>query len=138
MRRSAWYPSVNRSKREFVRTTRFARVRLPMRRLARDARRNADLTTPAQPVVAQDEADHRFDQRDGAGQDAGIVASAWQDRRRLAAHVDGVLRPEDRGDRLERDRYFDGHAVADAALDAAGAVGAGADRAILRDEGVVV
>src|SRR2546430_10318056 len=65
---------------------------------------------------------HGFDHRHGAGQHAGVVATARLERRVLEIHVHGLLFDHDGGDRLERDAEVNRLTVRDAALDAAGTI----------------
>ena len=89
-------------------------------------------------MVGEDEVGHGFDHGDGAGEDAGVVAAAGGEGGFFAGVVDGVLFDEDGGGGFEGNAEDDGFAIADAALDAATAVGAGADFAVLDEELVVV
>jgi len=92
----------------------------------------------AQEVIADDERGHGLDHRDGAGQDAGIVTAPSGEFGGLAGDGDGLLRFGNRSGRFESDAEEDMFAVADAALDAAGAVGEGLHASFLDHEGVVV
>ena len=93
----------------------------------------------AHPVVDQHEGGHGLDDRHGARHDAGVVAAAAHELRFGAALlVDGALVLNEGGGRLEGDAEDEFLAVADAALDAAGTVGLGADFAVLVDKDVVV
>src|SRR5581483_2847498 len=90
------------------------------------------------PVVDEDEGGHGLDDDDGARDDAGVVPAAGGEFGRGAVDVHGLLRLENGGGGLEGDAEENLLAVADAALDAAGAVGGGADPAFARLERVVV
>jgi hypothetical protein len=89
----------------------------------------------AEQVVGEDEGGHGFDDGDGAGQDAGVVAAFALEFGVFAGGGDGFLRGHDGGGGLEGDAEEDVFAVGNAALDAAGAVGGGADLAVLHAEG---
>ena len=89
-------------------------------------------------MIADDEIHHGLHHRHGPGKDTGVVASARGEFGRLAGDGDSLLGLGDRGGRLERDAEEDVLAVADAALDAAGAIGGCMDRSLLDHEGVVV
>ena len=93
----------------------------------------------AEEVVCEDEEGHGFDHGDGAWEDAGVVAAAaFEGGVLVGLGGDGVLFGHDGGDWFEGDLEGDGFAVGDAALDTAGAVGGGADPAVVHAEGVVV
>ena len=92
----------------------------------------------AEQVITEHEMHHRFDHRDGARQDAGIVAPARGQLGSLSLHSDCLLNLRNRGGRLEGDTEKDVLAIADATLDAAGAVRGRGDFPLLNDEGVVV
>ena len=91
-----------------------------------------------QPMIHEHEPRHRLDHGDGAGEDARVVATAGLELGGFAGDGDGLLRLRDGGGGLEGDAEDDVLAVGDAALDAAAAVGRGANAAALLHEGDVV
>ncbi|MDB6067936.1 MAG: hypothetical protein JWR26_4144 [Pedosphaera sp.] len=99
---------------------------------------SAALGFVAHGVVDEDEGSHGFDDGDGSGKHAGIVASAAFEGGVMKFGIHGILFMHDRGDGLEGDAKVDGFAIGDAALDATGTVGGRADLAALHAERVVV
>lgn len=76
--------------------------------------------------ISNGQGSHSLDDGDGAGHDAGVVAALGRERALAGGVVaGGGLVLGDGGGGLEGDAEEDGHAVGDAALDAAGVVGAG-------------
>mmetsp|Transcript_24811 Transcript_24811/g.59011 ORF Transcript_24811/g.59011 Transcript_24811/m.59011 type:complete len:417 (+) Transcript_24811:107-1357(+) len=86
-----------------------------------DSRGDARLLHEAR--VRQHQRRHGLDDGDGAGHDAGVVATLRRKRRRLPCEVGGGLSLADGGGGLERQPQHDRHPVADSALDAARVVG---------------
>lgn len=98
----------------------------------------AGLRVVAHPVVDENERGHRFDDGDCPGEDAGIVAALSLELRGRAGVVHGGLCFHHRGSGFEGHPEVDVFSVGNAALDAARAVGLGADPAVLIDEEIIV
>ena len=77
------------------------------------------LRAVTQCVVGQHQGGHGLDHRDGAREDARIVAAAALEGRVFQQRIDGVLFVHDGGYRLEGDTEVDGLTVGNAALHAA-------------------
>ena len=92
----------------------------------------------AEGVVDEDEGGHGFDHGDGAGEDAGVVASAAFEGGVMQADVHGVLLVHDSGDGFERDAEINQLAIGDATLDSTGTIGRGSHFAGLHSKGVIV
>ena len=73
---------------------------------------------------------HGFDDRDGTGYDADVVAASNFDHRGLATGIDGGQRHGHCGYWFECNPEDDGHAVGYAALYASGVIGGGDDAAV--------
>ena len=78
-------------------------------------------------MIDEHEAGHRLDHRDGAGQDARVMAAARGKFRRFAGDGNGLLLLGNRRHRLEGDAKDDVLAIGDAALNAAATIGQGLD-----------
>ena len=96
------------------------------------------LRSMTQEVISDDEMDHGFDHRDGSWEHAGVVTTASSERGFLFVVGHGLLLAQDCGGRLKGDAEDDVFTVANAALDAATAVGAGADAIASHVELVIV
>src|SRR3954447_12498942 len=104
----------------------------------RCADRSAALPALAEIVIRQHEGHHRLHDWHRARQDTGVVPAPRRQRGLVAVHVHRLLLAQDGGGGLEGRAQHDGLAVADAALDAARPVGAGADLAARIVKGIVV
>ena len=98
----------------------------------------AALGALAEKVVAEDESGHGFHDGDGAREDAGVVAAAAFEFGILMVGADRGLGGHDRGGGFEGHAEDDGFTVADASLDAAGAVRVSADLVAFHVEVIVV
>lgn len=96
------------------------------------------LGAPAQPVVREHQGGHRLRHRHEARQEAGIVAPARLDLRRLVGPVHRLLGAAEAGGRLHRRPQHDRHAGGDPPQDAAVVVRGGAHALRTGQEGVVV
>ena len=92
----------------------------------------------AHPVVDKNEGSHRFDDGDGARDDAWIVTAAADEFGFLAMDGDCFLLLQDGRGGFEGDAKEEFLAVGYAALDAAGIVGLCADGTVSVFEGIVV
>ena len=77
--------------------------------------------------IGEGEGGHGFDDGDGAGEDARIVAAVGREEGGVAVDIDRRLFAQEGGHGLEGDAEDDVVAVADAALDAAAVVGGGGE-----------
>ena len=78
-------------------------------------------------MVKNHQRNHCLSYGHGAGRDAGVVAAVDFDVRRVAVAIHGLLPLSDAGGRFKGEAHDDGFSVADAAQNAAGVVGNGAD-----------
>jgi len=101
-------------------------------------RQSQTLGLVAQGVVDQDQRGHRLDNRNGAGQHAGVVAAPAFEGCVLEVNVNRVLRLHEGGDRFEGDTEINRLAVGNASLNAARTIGRGIDPAAFGPERVVV
>lgn len=93
----------------------------------------------AESVIREGEGDHGFNHGDSAGEYARVVAAFALEGGVFEVSVDRILFVHDGGGGLECNAEFDGHAVADTALDAAAVVGGGVGGGlVVASEGVVV
>lgn len=89
-------------------------------------------------MIDEDQGGHGLDHGHGAGEDTGVVATAAAQGGVLVVVIHGVLFMHDGGHGFEGDAEVDGFAVADAALDATGAIGGGADAVLDTAEGIIM
>lgn len=94
--------------------------------------------TLTKQVIGKDKRGHGFHDGNGAGEDAGIVATFALELGVFAVGINGFLIAHDGGGGLEGDAEDDVFAVGYSALDSARAVGAGADFTVHHAEGVIV
>ena len=95
-------------------------------------------TLLAEEVIGEDKDGHGFDDGDGAGEDAWVVAAFAGEVGVVTGSGDGWLRSHDGGGGFEGHPEQDGLAIGDAALDAARAVAGGADLAVDHAERIIV
>lgn len=89
-------------------------------------------------MICENEGGHGLNDGDGAGKHTGIVAAFTLEFGVYAVARYRLLAGHDGGGGLEGDAEADVFAIADAALDAAGAIAGGADASVFHDEGIVV
>ena len=77
--------------------------------------------------IGEGEGGHGFDDGDGAGEDAGVVAAVGGEEGGAAVDIDRRLFAEEGGHGFEGHAEDDVVAVADAPLDAAAVVGGGGE-----------
>src|SRR5262245_7390690 len=98
----------------------------------------AALRPPAQPMIDQDQGNHRLTHRHETRQQARIVPATGDDLGRLAGARHGPLRPRQAARRLDRHAADNRLAAGDAAEHSAVTIRLGADAVALVDEWVVV
>lgn len=88
-------------------------------------------------LIGEDEAGHRFNNGEDAGEYGGVVAPFYGDVCWLTGGGDGLLWYGDGGDRFEGCSEIDLASCGDTAQDAARVVGGHLDHSLLRGEGVI-